>query len=161
LTPVTDQNLQRSITGFHRGDEEHWVAELSCGHAQHTRHVPPFVERDWVTTEENRASRLGTSLDCLRCDRGELPEGYTRYRRTAEFSESTVPRALLGAHSTKPGVWGLIRVEMGSLEYHVHAPFDTQETLRPGESGVVLPEVEHHLVLSGPVRFFVEFWRRS
>ena len=63
--------MQRTITGYHRDAERHWVAELDCGHNQHVRHNPPWVSRPWVTTAEGRASMLGTALDCRKCDRGE------------------------------------------------------------------------------------------
>ncbi|HJR41907.1 MAG TPA: DUF3565 domain-containing protein [Gemmatimonadaceae bacterium] len=53
--------------GFHRDEEEHWVAELECGHTQHVRHDPPWQVRPWVTTAEGRRAFLGTVLDCLRC----------------------------------------------------------------------------------------------
>jgi hypothetical protein len=66
---TNDQRLLlRAITGFHLDDEGHWVAELECGHGQHVRHDPPWQVREWVTTEAGRKSRLGTELDCLRCD---------------------------------------------------------------------------------------------
>src|SRR5689334_1037053 len=45
-----------------------WVAELECGHNQHVRHDPPYVERPWVVTEHGRRSRLGHELNCVRCD---------------------------------------------------------------------------------------------
>ncbi len=60
--------MQRAIAGFHRDDEGHWVAELACGHNQHVRHKPPFIERPWVTTEAGRAAHIGTLLDCKLCD---------------------------------------------------------------------------------------------
>ena len=63
--------MEKSIIGFHRDDEQHWVAELECGHDQHVRHQPPFINRPWVTTPEGRASRLGEKLDCRKCDRSE------------------------------------------------------------------------------------------
>lgn len=63
--------MRRAITGFHRDSEGHWVAELACGHAQHTRHDPPFTSRPWVLSEAGRAARRGSELDCARCDRGE------------------------------------------------------------------------------------------
>jgi hypothetical protein len=69
--------MKQAITGFHRDDEGDWVAELSCGHNQHVRHNPPFVQRPWVISEAGRAGRLGTLLPCPPCDRAELPEaGY-------------------------------------------------------------------------------------
>ena len=58
---------QRRITGFHQDDEGHWVAELECGHTQHVRHDPPWQVREWVTTAEGRAGRIGTELGCREC----------------------------------------------------------------------------------------------
>ncbi|SFL99734.1 DUF3565 domain-containing protein [Marinobacter zhejiangensis] len=63
--------MQQSIVGFHRDDEQHWVAELACGHGQHVRHDPPWINRPWVITAEGRKQRLGTPLNCVKCDRGE------------------------------------------------------------------------------------------
>jgi hypothetical protein len=63
--------MKRAITGYHRDEEHHWVAELDCGHNQHVRHNPPWNSRPWVTTVEGRESMLGTALDCRKCDRGE------------------------------------------------------------------------------------------
>lgn len=63
--------MRQAIVGYHRDDDEHWVAELACGHNQHVRHQPPWVERPWVTTEAGRHSRLGLELECLKCERGE------------------------------------------------------------------------------------------
>ena len=60
--------MKQKITGFDRDDEHHWRAILACGHRQHVRHDPPLTTRDWVLTEEGRASRLGLELDCKRCD---------------------------------------------------------------------------------------------
>jgi hypothetical protein len=68
--------MLRTITGFHQDEEGHWVARLVCGHVQHVRHRPPFVERPWVVTETGRRAHLGRSLDCKLCDGppGERPE---------------------------------------------------------------------------------------
>jgi hypothetical protein len=44
------------------------VAELECGHTQHVRHDPPWVNRPWVTSAEGRAGMLGFRLDCRLCD---------------------------------------------------------------------------------------------
>jgi hypothetical protein len=60
--------MQRAIIGFHKDAENHWVADLVCGHGRHVRHDPPWAVREWVTTEEGRESRLGTELECKRCD---------------------------------------------------------------------------------------------
>lgn len=63
-----DSTLNQRINGYHQDSESHWVAELECGHAQHVRHDPPWMERPWVTTPEGRATRLGHFLNCVKCD---------------------------------------------------------------------------------------------
>ncbi|MBS0319751.1 MAG: DUF3565 domain-containing protein [Proteobacteria bacterium] len=60
----------RHIVGFHQDDERHWVAELDCGHNQHVRHDPPWMNRPWTTTPEGRAGFLGATLACRKCDDG-------------------------------------------------------------------------------------------
>ena len=64
----------QSITGFHKDDEEHWVAELACGHFQHVRHEPPWTVRDWTTTLEGQQSMIGFQLHCKKCVDGEPPD---------------------------------------------------------------------------------------
>lgn len=151
--------MKRPIVDFHLDAEQHWVAALSCGHGQHRRHEPPFQERPWVLTPEGRASQIGAELHCLRCDRREIPDHYVAYRRTPEFTETTVPPGLLKHHTTRTGVWALIHVLRGRLEYRVDAPFHTREILEPGTPGVVVPEVEHCVASAGAVVFAVEVWR--
>ncbi|RSL18272.1 uncharacterized protein DUF3565 [Edaphobacter aggregans] len=60
--------MKRAVIGFVQDEEGHWVAKLKCGHGQHVRHDPPWTVREWVTTEEGRVSRVGTEIDCKRCD---------------------------------------------------------------------------------------------
>jgi tellurite methyltransferase len=114
------------------------MAHLACGHGQHTRHNPPLNERAWVLTEAGRAAKVGSELACVRCDRSELPDGFAPYKRTPTFTEATVPRGLLETHSTKEGVWGLIHVVEGELEYVKHAPFDTRDVVTPSATAVVI-----------------------
>ena len=63
--------MKQPISGYHRDEEDHWVAELACGHFQHVRHQPPWVCRPWVTTVAGRDSMLGFELECKKCDAGE------------------------------------------------------------------------------------------
>ena len=44
--------MKQPITGYHKDDENHWVAQLACGQNQHVRHDPPWVNRNWVTAVE-------------------------------------------------------------------------------------------------------------
>jgi hypothetical protein len=62
--------MDQPITGFHQDDEQHWVAQLACGHNQHVRHDPPWQLRPWVITEAGRAAALGRMLGCRKCDQG-------------------------------------------------------------------------------------------
>jgi hypothetical protein len=58
-----------TIVGYHQDEEKHWVAELSCGHQQHVRHRPPFVERPWVLSQSGRTAKLGHAIVCAECAR--------------------------------------------------------------------------------------------
>jgi hypothetical protein len=60
--------MKRRIVGFHQDEEEHWVAKLECGHTQHVRHQPPWVNRPWVITHEGRDRHIGAFLECRDCD---------------------------------------------------------------------------------------------
>jgi hypothetical protein len=74
--------MDRKIVGFHQDAECHWVADLECGHTQHVRHEPPWMSRPWVITEEGRQSRLGTVLNCVKCDETRPPPGGAAGRPT-------------------------------------------------------------------------------
>ncbi len=65
--------MNQKITGFHQDEEQHWVADLACGHTQHVRHDPPWQNRPWVITPESRASKLGQLLNCRKCDEALAP----------------------------------------------------------------------------------------
>ena len=60
--------MQRSVVGFYQDEEGHWAARLDCGHSIHVRHDPPWTIRDWVTTQAGRARRVGSLMDCKKCD---------------------------------------------------------------------------------------------
>lgn len=63
--------MKQSIVGYKQDEENHWVAELSCGHFQHVRHNPPMVSRPWVLTLEGREEMLGYELVCKKCAESE------------------------------------------------------------------------------------------
>lgn len=93
-----------------------------------------------------------------------LPKGLEFYRRTDTFTEKTVPQGLLNAHSTKDGVWGVIKVESGSLSYRVtdarREPFETVLTPE-APAGIVEPTIQHHVMPLGSACFHVEFYRAA
>jgi tellurite methyltransferase len=148
----------RTIVDFRLNPEGDWVAILSCGHPQHVRHNPPFVNRPWTTTEEGRSSKLGRTLNCVRCDRFEMPEGFVPYRQTPVFTETCMPPGLKKDHSTKTGVWAKIVVEEGRLRYRLDA-LEVDMELCANRPGIVVPEVSHRVEPLGTVRFFLKFYR--
>jgi Protein of unknown function (DUF3565) len=60
--------MDRVIVGFHQDEQQHWVADLECGHTRHVRHDPPWQNRAWVLTPEGRSQYIGSRLNCVRCD---------------------------------------------------------------------------------------------
>ncbi len=87
-----------------------------------------------------------------------IPAGYVVSRRTPEFTQDTVPPALLSTHETKSDTWALIHVLEGKLRYCIEAPA-SERILEPGQPGVIQPKVPHHVESVGPVRFYLEFYR--
>ena len=72
LTAIT--HMRQPIVGFHLDEEQHWVAQLACGHCQHVRHQPPWILRPWVMTQEGRTQALGQELDCKKCEAAAPPD---------------------------------------------------------------------------------------
>ena len=65
---MTEQTWpERAIIGFHLDEENHWVADLECGHTRHVRHDPPWQNREWVTTLETRRLNIGKIFICKKC----------------------------------------------------------------------------------------------
>jgi len=150
--------MERTITAFGVDNEGDPIAILDCGHPQHVRHKPPFINRPWVLSEEGRDGMIGKVLNCVRCDNLEMPDSFIAYKRTSEFSEQSLPNALRNDHSTKAGVWGKIQVVEGKLRYRVPT-LGVQMELSMDKIGIVVPEVLHSVEPLGSVRFFVEFYR--
>jgi tellurite resistance-related uncharacterized protein len=89
-----------------------------------------------------------------------LPECLTPYKRTPVFDQNSLPAGLRRRHSTKAGVWGLIRVLEGRLLYRILEPA-SESILDPDNPGVVQPAQLHEVAPLGAVRFFVEFYERT
>lgn len=60
--------VKRKIIGFRQDEKGDWVAKLDCGHQQHVRHTPPWINHPWVLTEEGRRQRVGAELECSECE---------------------------------------------------------------------------------------------
>ena len=81
------------------------------------------------------------------------------YRSTPVFNQDTLPAALRARHSTKAGVWGVIRVLEGELRLTYLDP-ESSVILAPGSPGLVLPEQAHFVTPQGPMQMQVDFYDR-
>ena len=88
-----------------------------------------------------------------------LPANAVAYKRTAEFTSSSVPSTLLRCHRTKEGAWGKIVVLEGALTYRILEPTVEEVLLTRENCGVIEPTIKHEVVPQGGVRFYVEFYR--
>ena len=149
--------------------------------AAHLRHVdrltPAMFER-WLalwtrTTDEllmpeqaaamqAKAARIAESLKLSLklsrpTDRAAFVAKPQPYRSTPEFDEVSLPAGLRRTHCTKAGVWGVIRVLEGSLNYNLE---DGSEAilLTPDRPGLIRPEELHHVTSVGPFRMKVDFY---
>lgn len=145
--------MLRRITGLRQDDAGEWVAELSCLHAQHVRHRPPFQVRPWVLTEAGRQDRLGTDTDCPLCDRAELPAGLRTTRTAGPFDQDAIPVGLRHDHLVAEGRWGCLRVIEGTVRFVM----GTEVRLGAGDRQPIPPGVPHHLVVDGPAVVVVDF----
>lgn len=92
-----------------------------------------------------------------------VPAELVLYKRSPEFTEHTVPAGLLRVHSTKPGIWGRIRVKEGELIYRIVDPRrrNREILLTADHPGVIEPTIAHQIQPRGGARFSVEFLRSS
>jgi hemoglobin len=111
-----------------------------------------------------KAARIAQSLDLAIHFRVPKTEGAEAgkpvskpYRATPVFDDQTLPEALRRAHTTKEGVWGVIRVLEGCVRYRIEA-HDHDVILSPGTPGLVRPQEPHHVEPVGPMRMQVEFY---
>ncbi|MDH3753742.1 MAG: DUF1971 domain-containing protein [Acidimicrobiia bacterium] len=90
-----------------------------------------------------------------------LPDGMELTRTTREFDENTVPKALLRAHQVAAGVWGNLVVTSGSIDFVFEDDPGSRRSLPEGSSQPIPPRRPHHIVITGPACFVVEFYRSA
>ncbi|MEZ5246281.1 MAG: DUF1971 domain-containing protein [Acidimicrobiales bacterium] len=88
----------------------------------------------------------------------ELPPGLALVRTTPEFTIDTVPAGLLGAHRVADDVWGVLRVNRGTVVF-VLEDTGVRRSLTTNDAQVIEPGVLHHVEPSADARFVVEFHR--
>jgi len=78
------------------------------------------------------------------------------YRSTPVFDETSLPAALRKEHTTKAGVWGVIRVIEGRLKLTYLNP-PSELVLEAGQHGIVQPEQPHFVEPLGTMKMQVDF----
>ena len=87
------------------------------------------------------------------------PRDCEPYRRTAIFTQDTIPNDLLRAHRAVADVWALIHVIDGRLLYRVSEPTASEIVIESNRPGLIEPAVLHQIAPLGAVRFYIEFHR--
>ena len=79
------------------------------------------------------------------------------YRSTPVFDQETLPAALRNRHSTRAGVWGMIRILEGKLRLTIFDPWD-EIVLDPATPGLLQPGQPHFVTPLGPMKMQVDFY---
>jgi tellurite resistance-related uncharacterized protein len=87
-----------------------------------------------------------------------LPEQAKLAGSTKLMNQDTVVPGILKKHLAPKGKWGYLVVESGSLEYVWEDDTENILIADPGHPIVIFPERFHHVVITGPVEFKVEFY---
>ena len=90
-----------------------------------------------------------------------IPESYSAYKRSAVFTESSVPKGLLKDHSVAEHCYAKIIVLEGEIEYTLSGESSSSTTLTPENPGTIKPLVKHYINPLGKTRFYVEFYREE
>ena len=154
-------------------------------HLKHAQRIMPAMFERWLTlwkrtTDELlspeaaaemqlKAARIAESLQLgLRFQPAapqwlppEKPaaDGVSRpYRSSPIFDAENLPAVLRRAHSTKPGVWGVIRVLEGTVRYCIEDGSVPPVLLTQATPGLINPEQPHHVEPVGAMRLQVDFY---
>jgi len=88
-----------------------------------------------------------------------LPGHLISYATTKTFTQDTIPENLTKEHDTKQGVWALIHVVKGELDYTILGDAPETVALSKDVRGVVSPTVKHFITPRGAVEVYIEFFR--
>lgn len=79
------------------------------------------------------------------------------YRSTPVFDQDTLPAALRARHTTKAGVWGVIRVIEGRLQLTWLDP-PSELLLDALTPGLILPQQPHFVTPLGAMKMQIDFY---
>ena len=87
-----------------------------------------------------------------------MPSGLVPSGRSLEFTSDTLPEALQKEHALADGRWGVLHVLEGSLVF-VDLASGNERVVAAPDSVVIQPRLPHKVVVSGPVRCRIDFFR--
>ena len=87
-----------------------------------------------------------------------LPAGAVKAGSTPGMTEETVVPGILKKHLAPKGKFGYLVVEEGALQFVWEDDEDNVLDADPDHPIVIFPERYHHVSITGPVRFRVEFY---
>lgn len=91
----------------------------------------------------------------------QIPADLAHTRTTAEFTDATVPKALLRAHKVAAHVWARLRVYEGVVRFVFEDPPGTAHDVAAGDHLDIPPSVAHRVEPAPGSRFAVEFFTRG
>ena len=88
----------------------------------------------------------------------QLPQGAVKVGSTPIMDEKTVKPGILKSHLAPKGKYGLLLVEQGHLQYIWEDEEGPALDATPEHPIVIFPERYHHVKITGPVQFRIEFY---
>ena len=88
----------------------------------------------------------------------DIPSGLAPAGNSLEFTDRTIPDALLQEHALAPGRWGVLNVIEGSLRFVDLEKGEERTVAAPGRI-TINPEAPHFLSVDGEVRCRIDFFR--
>ncbi len=114
-----------------------------------------YAQADSVTWCASRTNIRRRDADV----RTELPDGLEHVRTTETFDQDHHPAGLRRAHRVADGVWARLTVHTGALEFVFEDELDRIIDVGAEASVVIPPGRLHHVDVTGPVTFALEFHR--
>lgn len=153
--------MEKKIVDFHVDEQGDWVADLECGHTQHVRHNPPWINRPWVLEEEGRKRSLGALLDCLKCNMPTMPERVHRVECSEVFDQQALVNQYSGMQKNDHDCWIKVVVSEGELVYQQVADKTKGYVIDSNFSAVIMPNEIFSLSPKGHVLFQFHYYQNS
>ena len=87
-----------------------------------------------------------------------MPSGLVPSGRSLEFKSDALPEALQREHKLGDGRWGILYVLEGSLVF-VDLASGNERLVAAPDRVVIQPRIPHKVVVGGPVRCRIDFFR--